>query len=96
MICFYVCDIWFVCHCVNIMSAKSQINIVKIKVTKYSSLANLVKRIRCAPAVIVSVERVFSHCGIVVHLHQSSLAPQRLHKNLFEHVFDVSELLQIS
>ena len=79
------------------MSAKSQINIVKIKVTKYTSVANLVKRTLCVPATSAPVERVFSHSGIVVRPHQSSLAPQRLHKILFlkcsEHVLDASKLL---
>ena len=79
------------------MSAKSQISIVKIKVTKYPSVANLVKRTLCVPATSAPVERVFSHGGIIVHSHRSSLAPQRLHKILFlkycEHVFDALELL---
>ena len=35
-------------------------------VTKYSSLANLVKRILYLPATSAPVERVFSHGGIVV------------------------------
>ena len=81
------------------MSAKSQINIVKIKVTKYPSIADLVKQILCAPAMSAPVERVFIHGGIVTRLHRSSLATQRRHKILFlkpnEHVFDASELLQI-
>ena len=79
------------------MSEKSQINIVKIKVTKYPSLANLVKPTLCVSATCAPVERMFSHGGIIVRPHQSSLAPQRLHKILFlkcyEHVFDASELL---
>ena len=68
--------------------------------TKYPSLANLVKPILCVPVKSAAVERVFSHGGITVRPHRSSLAPQRLHKILFlkcsEHVFDASELLQIS
>ena len=79
------------------MSAKSQINIVKIKVTKYSSVANLVKRILCVPATSAPVEQVFSHGGIVVRPHRLSLAPERLYQTLFlkcnEHVLDASELL---
>ena len=79
------------------MSAKSQMKIVKTKVAKYPSLANLVKRILCVPATSAPVERVCSHGGIIVRPHRSSLAPQRLHKILFlkcsEHVFDASELL---
>ena len=70
---------------------------MKIKVTKYSSLANLVKPILYVPFTSAPVERVFSHGGIIVRPHRSSLAPQRLHKILFlkcsEHVFDASELL---
>ena len=77
------------------MSAKSQIIIVKIKVTKYPSVANLVKRTLCVPATSAPVERVFSHSSIVVCLQRPSLAPQRLDKILFlkcnEHVFDASE-----
>ena len=65
------------------MSAKSQINIVKIKVTKYPSVFNLVKRILRIPATSAPVERVFSHGGIVVRPHRSNLAPERLHKILF-------------
>ena len=57
------------------MSAKSQINIVKIQVTKYSSVANLVKRALCVPVTSAPVERVFSHGGLVVRPHRSSLAP---------------------
>ena len=79
------------------MSAKSHVNIVKIKVTKYPSIVNLVKRTLCVPATSAPVERVFSHGGIVVRPHRSSLAPERLHKILFlkynKHVFDASELL---
>ena len=79
------------------MLAKFQINIVKIKVTKYPSVANLVKRTLCVPATSAPVEQVFSHGGIVVRLHRSSLAPERLHKILFlkcnEHVLDASEML---
>ena len=70
---------------------------VEIKVAKYPSLANLVKRILCVPATSSPVERVFSHGGMVVRPHRSSLAPQRLHKILIlkcnQHVFDASELL---
>ena len=67
------------------------------KVTKYRSVANLVKPTLCVPvSTSAPEERVFSHSGIVVHPHRSSLAPQRLHKILFlkcnEHVFDASEL----
>ena len=51
---------------------------MEIKVTKYPSIANLVKR-TSAP-----VERVFSHGGIVVRPYRSSLAQQSLHKILFE------------
>ena len=73
------------------MLAKSQINIVKMKVIKYPSLAYLVKRILCQRATNVS------HGGIVVRPHRSSLAPQRLHKILFlkcnECVFDALQLL---
>ena len=67
------------------MSAKSQINIVKITLTKYPPLANLVKRILCVPVTSAAVERVFtfSHGGIVVRPYRLSLAPQRLHKILF-------------
>ena len=79
------------------MSAKSQINIVIIKVIKYPSLANLVKPILCVPATSAPVERVLSHCGIVARPQRSSLAPERLHKILFlkcnEHIFHASELL---
>ena len=68
-----------------------------MKLTKYPSLANLVKRILCIPATSAPVERVFNHGSIVVRPHRSSLAPERLHKILFlkcnEHVFDASELL---
>ena len=78
------------------MSVKSQIN-VKIKVTKYPSVANLVKRTRCVPATSAPVERMFCHGGIVVRPHRSSLAPEKLNKILLlkcsEHVFDTSELL---
>ena len=67
------------------------------KVTKYPSVANLVKRIMCVSATSAPVDRVFCHGGIVVRPHRSSVAPQRLHKILFskcsEHVFDASELL---
>ena len=56
---------------------------MKIKVTKYPSVANLVERTLGVPATSASVERVFSHGGIVVRLHRSSLEPQRLHKILF-------------
>ena len=77
--------------------SKSQIKIVKIIVAKYRSLANLVKEILCVPVTSALVERVFSHGGVIVRPHRSSLAPQRLHKNLFlkcrKHVLDVSELL---
>ena len=83
--------------CKHTISAKSQIKIVKIKVTKYPSLANLVKPILCVPVTSAPVERVFSHGDIIVRSNRSSLAPQRLHKILFlkcsEHVFDESELL---
>ena len=76
------------------MSAKSQIKIVKIKVTKYPSVVNLVKQTLCVPATSALVERVFSHGGIVVLPHGSSLASERLHKILFlkcnEHVLDAS------
>ena len=65
------------------MSAKSQINIVKIKVSKYPSVANLVKGILCVPAMSAPVERVFSNGGFVARPHRLSLAPQRLHKFLF-------------
>ena len=34
---------------------------MKIKVTKYRSVANLVKRTLCVPATSAPVERVFSH-----------------------------------
>ena len=97
MISFVSCDIWSVCHCVSIISAKSQIKIVKIKVTKYPSLANLVKPILCVPVTSAPVERAFSHGGTIVRPHRSSLAPKRFHKILYlkgsEHVFDASELL---
>ena len=79
------------------MAAKSQINIVKIGVTKYPSVDNLVKRTLCVPATSAPQEGVFSHGGIVVRPHRSSLAPERLHKIVFlkcnEHVFNASELL---
>ena len=79
------------------MSAKPQINVVKIKVIKYSSVANLAKRTLCVLATSTPVERVFSHGGIVARPHQSSLAPEKLNQILFlkcnEHVFDASELL---
>ena len=79
------------------MSAKFHIGIVKIKVTKYSSVANLVKRALCVPATSAPVKRVFSHGGIVVRPHRSSLALERLRKILFlkcnKHVLDASELL---
>ena len=79
------------------MAAKSQINIVKIGMTKYPSVANLVKQTLCVPATSALQERVFSYGGIVVRPHRSSLAPERLHKIVFlkcnEHVFDASELL---
>ena len=79
------------------MSAKSQISIVKIKITKYPSVPNLVKQTQCVTATSAPVERVFSHGGIVVRPHRVSLAPKRLHKILFlkcnEHVFDASKLL---
>ena len=79
------------------MLAKSQMNIVKIRVTKYQSVANLVKRTLCVPATSAPEERVFSHGGILVRPHRSSLAPERLYKILFlkcnEHVFDGSKLL---
>ena len=69
-------------------------------VTKYPSLANLIKRILCVPATSASVERVFSRGGIVVRPHRSSLAPQKLHKILFlkcnEQIFHASELLENS
>ena len=55
------------------MSAKSQINIVKIKVTKYRSVAKLVQQTLCVLAKSTPVERVFSHGGIVVRIHRSSL-----------------------
>ena len=78
------------------MSAKSQINIVKIKVTNYPLLANLVKRTLCVPATSVPVERVFSDGDIIVRPHRSTLAPQRHHKILFikcnGHLFNPSEL----
>ena len=65
--------------------------------TKSPSLANSVKRIQCVPATNAPVERVFSHDGIIVRPHRSSLAPQRFHKILSlkcnEHVFEASELL---
>ena len=64
------------------MSAKSPINIVKIKVTKSPSLANLVKRTLSVLATSAPVKRVFSHGGIVVRPHRSSSAPQRLNKIL--------------
>ena len=55
------------------------------------------KPILYVPVTSAPVERVFSHGGIIVCPHRSSLAPQRLHKILFfkcsEHVFDASELL---
>ena len=76
----YLRYIWSVSQCVSIISAKSQTKIVKIKVIKYPSLANLVKKILCVPITSAPVERVFSHGGIVVRPHRSSLAPQRLHK----------------
>ena len=49
--------------------------------TKYPSLANLVKQILCIPAMSAPVEQVFSHGGIIVRPHRSSFAPQKLHKN---------------
>ena len=58
-----------VCHCVSIMSAKSQINIVKIKVTKYSSLANLLKRILCILATSAPVKQVFSYLVMMATLY---------------------------
>ena len=70
---------------------------MKIKVTKYPSLANLVKPTLRVPVTSAPVEQVFNHGGIIVRPHRSSLAPQRLDKILFlkcsEHVFDTSELL---
>ena len=72
------------------ISAKSQLKIVKIS-DKHPLLANLVKPILCVPVTSATVERVLSHGGIIVRFHRSSLAPQKLHKNLFlkcsEHVF---------
>ena len=71
--------------------------IVKIKVTKYPSLANLVKQILCVPVTSAPMDLVFSHGGIIVRPHRSSLVPQRLHKVVFlkcsELVFDASKLL---
>ena len=59
------------------------------------SVANLVKRALCVSVTNAPVERVFSHGGIVLRPHRSSLAPQRLHEILFlkckKHVFDASE-----
>ena len=70
---------------------------MKIKMTKYRSLANLVKQTLCVLATSAPVERVFSHGGIVVCIHRLSLVPERLDKILIlkcsEHVFDASELL---
>ena len=68
------CEIWSVCYCVSIMSAKSQISIVKIKVTKYPSLANLVKRILFVPATSAPVKRVFSHGSIIIRPHPSKIS----------------------
>ena len=68
---------WSVCNCASIMLAKSQINIVKIKVTKYPSFANLVKQIMCVPATSAPVKQVFSHGSIVVRSQRSSLAPKK-------------------
>ena len=65
--------------------------------TKYPSFANSVKQILCVPVSSGPEKRVFSHGGIIVPSHRSSLAPQRLHEILFlkcsKHVFDASELL---
>ena len=70
---------------------------MKIKVTKYPSLADLVRQILCVPVTSAPVERVSSHGGIIARPQRSSLVPQRLHKAVFlkcnEHVFDASELL---
>ena len=66
------------------MSAKSQINNVKIKVKKYPSVANLVEQTLCVPATNAPVERVFRHGGVVVRPHRSSLAPQRLQNFIFK------------
>ena len=71
---------------------------MKIKVTKYSSVTNLVKQILCVPSTSAPVERVFSHGGIVVRPQRSSLAPEKLHfKILFlkciELVFKAPESL---
>ena len=70
---------------------------MKIKVTKYPSVANSVKRTLCVPATSAPAEQVFSHGGIVVRPQRSSLAPQKLHKILIlkcnKHVIDASELL---
>ena len=72
-------------------------NDCNIKLTRYPSLANLVKQILCIPATSAPVKRVSSRGSIVVRPHRSSLAPQRLHKISFfkcnEHAFDASELL---
>ena len=76
------------------MSAKSQINIVKIKVTKYRSVTNLVKRTLCVPATSAPVERVFSHDGIIVRHHRSSLASERLHKILFSNATNMYWMYQ--
>ena len=63
---------------------------------KYPWIANLVKSILCVSVTSVPVERGFSHGGIIVRSHRSSLAPQRLHKISFlkcnVHVLDTSEL----
>ena len=61
----------------NVSKISNKYSIVKLKVTKYRSLANLVKRTLCVPATSAPMERVFSHGGIVVCPHRSSLAPQR-------------------
>ena len=65
------------------MSAKSRIDIVKIKVTKYPLLANLVKQTLCVTATNAPVERVFSHGDIIVRPHQSSLARKDFMKFYF-------------
>ena len=76
------------------MSAKSQINIVKIKVTKYPSLANLVKQILCVPTTSASVEQVLSHGGIVVRPHRSSLADKDFIKFYFSNATNLHLMRQ--